>query len=329
MIPTVSVVVPVYNVRNYVKRAVKSVCEQSYKKLEIIIIDDGSTDGSEKICKSIAEKDTRIKYFRTKNMGLSHARNMGINVAIGKYLYFMDSDDYIEKEVIKRCLETIEIEGVDVALIKQKQISAINQRKRNPYPLMDKISEVISNINAVQLLYEDKLSVTSWSYMTYKRLYTDNELFFEEGRLHEDLGVTPQIFYLSKSVSIVSGNYTSYHYYERKGSIMSVLKEKNILDNNYMLDKNKYFFSDKNSRILKTIEKKALRYNIELLLNINPLDLRKNKEIYYYIRDKISCIDILKYNLGVKLLFKYLISRMPFLKIITFNIFRKDFISLK
>lgn len=109
MLSKVSLVIPVCNVRNYVDRALNSVFTQSYKELEIIIIDDGSTDGSEKICKLFAEKDTRIKYFRTKNMGLSHARNFGMAKVSGEYLYFMDSDDYMENDVKKVRLYLLQI----------------------------------------------------------------------------------------------------------------------------------------------------------------------------------------------------------------------------
>ena len=95
----ISVIVPVYNVEEYVEKCVLSIINQTYKNLEIILVDDGSTDNSGKICDEIAIKDNRIKVIHKKNGGLSDARNVGIDIAKGDYLGFVDSDDYIDPDM--------------------------------------------------------------------------------------------------------------------------------------------------------------------------------------------------------------------------------------
>ena len=96
----VSVIVPVYNVEKYLKKCVDSILSQSYQNIEVILINDGSLDGSGEICEAYAQKDERIKYITQNNSGLGKTRNRGVEEASGKYLLFVDSDDYIENTMI-------------------------------------------------------------------------------------------------------------------------------------------------------------------------------------------------------------------------------------
>ena len=99
----VSVVIPVYNTEKYVREAIESIIHQSLKELEIIIINDGSTDGSPEILKEISNTDHRIQVYTQTNQGQSTARNFGISHARGKYIYFMDSDDLLEEDALEAC----------------------------------------------------------------------------------------------------------------------------------------------------------------------------------------------------------------------------------
>ena len=96
----VSIIVPVYNVENYLTECIESTLKQTYHNVEIILIDDGSTDRSGKICDTYANKDNRIKVFHKKNGGLSDARNMGIGKVTGEYIYFLDSDDILDRKSV-------------------------------------------------------------------------------------------------------------------------------------------------------------------------------------------------------------------------------------
>lgn len=114
--PKVSVIIPVYNTDAYLEEAVRSIMNQTLKELEIIIIDDGSTDNSLTIIKKLAQEDNRIKWISQPNMGLSVARNIGIENAGGEYLYFMDSDDFLEADALMSCLQTADQNDVDFLL---------------------------------------------------------------------------------------------------------------------------------------------------------------------------------------------------------------------
>lgn len=111
----ISIIVPVYNVEKYLKKCVDSIVNQTYKNLEIILVDDGATDNSGKICDELVELDNRIKVYHKKNGGLSDARNYGVERAAGDYIGFVDSDDYIDAEMYEKLYEAIKKENVDVA----------------------------------------------------------------------------------------------------------------------------------------------------------------------------------------------------------------------
>ena len=100
----ISIIVPVYNVEEYLKECIDSIINQTYKRIEIILVDDGSTDKSGKICDDYAKIDKRIKVVHKENGGLSDARNVGISVSSGKYIAFVDSDDWVEKTMYKKCI---------------------------------------------------------------------------------------------------------------------------------------------------------------------------------------------------------------------------------
>ena len=114
--PLVSVIVPVYNVKDYLKDCLNSIVLQSYSHMEILLIDDGSTDGSGDICDEYAKKDSRIKVFHQKNLGLSAARNVGLNHMNGEYLTFVDSDDTISKFFLELLLKEILMYQVDMVV---------------------------------------------------------------------------------------------------------------------------------------------------------------------------------------------------------------------
>lgn len=124
----ISVIVPVYNIKEYLPRCVASICAQTYRKLEIILVDDGSTDGTGRLCDELAKKDERIRVFHKENGGSSSARNLGIEKAEGSYLGFVDSDDYIEPDMYERLLKVLIEHGAQIAQIGRDEIDADGTR---------------------------------------------------------------------------------------------------------------------------------------------------------------------------------------------------------
>ena len=112
----VSVVLPIYNVEKYLNRCIESVVRQTYKKIEIILVDDGSPDGCPQKCDDWAKRDGRIKVVHKKNAGLGYARNTGIENASGEYICFFDSDDYIADDTIEKAYEAVKKENADIGI---------------------------------------------------------------------------------------------------------------------------------------------------------------------------------------------------------------------
>ena len=120
----VSIVVPVYNISDYVGKCISSLVKQTYKNIEIVLVDDGSTDGSGNVCEIYAKEDRRIKVVHKKNGGLSDARNKGIRSAVGTYVSLVDGDDFVDEDYIEKQYETLKKYNADIAITSHKVIYA-------------------------------------------------------------------------------------------------------------------------------------------------------------------------------------------------------------
>lgn len=138
MRPKISIVVPVYNVKNYLNRCVNSIVKQTYKNLEIILVDDGSPDKCPEMCDNWAIKDPRIKVIHKKNAGLGMARNTGIDHATGKYICFFDSDDYIALDTIEKCYNSAQKYHSDIVMFGMNSVSASGKIVSSDVPDTDK-----------------------------------------------------------------------------------------------------------------------------------------------------------------------------------------------
>ncbi|QZY76613.1 glycosyltransferase family 2 protein [Limosilactobacillus fermentum] len=112
--PAVSIIVPIYNVEKYIGRCVKSILNQTFKKYELLLVNDGSTDGSINVCRELVKDDARVKILNKVNGGLSDARNFGIDNSIGEYIIFIDSDDYVDKDFVKELYTSIKNNDAEV-----------------------------------------------------------------------------------------------------------------------------------------------------------------------------------------------------------------------
>ncbi len=126
--PKISVIVPVYNSIDCLEKCVKSICAQTYSNLEILLIDDGSTDGTDRLCEQLAKEDCRVRTYHKKNGGASSARNMGIGIASGEYLGFVDSDDYVEPYVYEKMMKALAEGGYSVAQISRDEVDEAGRR---------------------------------------------------------------------------------------------------------------------------------------------------------------------------------------------------------
>lgn len=208
----ISVIIPVYNVEQYLVRCLDSVINQTYKKLEIILIDDGSIDKSSLICDSYAKKDERIVVIHKENGGLSDARNRGMDVAKGSYIAFIDSDDFVSPDYIEYLYNILKNNNADVSCCDfQCFVKDVESSTR-------KIDlKTYSGIEAIeQLCYQKTINTSAWGKLYKTELF--NSVRFPKGRLYEDLGTTYKVFY--KSNKIINSSDKKYYYFLRGDSIM-------------------------------------------------------------------------------------------------------------
>lgn len=207
----ISIIIPIYNVEEYLEKCINSVINQTYKNIEIILVDDGSQDRCGMICDEYAKKDKRIKVIHKKNGGLSDARNNGIDIANGKYITFIDSDDYVSCDyveylyyILKKYSTRISCCGHYVCFDK-KIISKTSL-----------IEKKVSKIESLKdILYDKEIDICSWGKLYDSKLFEN--IRFPKGKLFEDTATTYLLFDLCDNISI--GNKCKYYYIMRDNSI--------------------------------------------------------------------------------------------------------------
>ena len=231
----ISIIIPIYNVEKYLKRCVESVVNQTYKNLEIILVDDGSPDNCGKICDEFARKDERIKVIHKKNGGLSDARNAGIDVAKGEFLSFIDSDDYVDKRFIQTMYNNLINNDADISLVKHYSFS--NDEDILETKEKEKVA-VLSKDEYFDQMYENPIDkVVAWNKL-YKREIFD-KIKYPIGKINEDEAV---IHYIIGSVSkIAISNLELYYYFQRESSIMNKGKSNNFDRFDFIYDRLEYF----------------------------------------------------------------------------------------
>lgn len=211
--PLLSIIVPIYNIEEYLPRCVRSITAQTYQNIEILLVDDGSTDGTGALCDSLAAEDVRIRVFHKENGGSSSARNLAIMQAKGEYLGFVDSDDYIEPDMYERLYAAIVQYGTKVAQIGRDEID--EQGNRLP-DICEPPKEAVC-ISAEDFMKELLMHRGDCSFCTkllHRDLFIGRE--FPVGRLNEDFYLLTHM--LPETGSIVSLPEQTYHVFYRIGS---------------------------------------------------------------------------------------------------------------
>ena len=225
--PCVSVIVPVYNVAPYLREALDSVVGQSYRNLEIIIVDDGSTDGSSEICDEYLS-DPRVRVIHQENRGLSNARNVGLDVSTGAYIAFLDSDDAFHLDFIKGMVDGIGDANVAVCRYEVHQGTLKSRGQIFPRAKED----IYSRKEALQALADRRINVSVWNKLYRRELW--REIRFPDGRNYEDILTTYRIFDDCRCVKVL--DQALYLHRRRPGSITQVWTRKNIEDRNLAYD---------------------------------------------------------------------------------------------
>lgn len=262
--PKFSIIVPVYNTEKYLKRCLDSIRKQTFKNYEVIIVNDGSTDNSSDIISKYP-----FKIINQKNQGLSMARNNGVKESSGEYLIFLDSDDYIEKDLLREINNSL---SNNPDLIRYQIKEVFDDKSDVSYeeiPFDNK-----NGVEAFKLITNYHFVENAWAYAIKREFYLKEKFSFKKGTYHEDFGLMPLVIIKSKIVNSI--NYVGYCYYQRDGSIMNssdYSKTKNKVKdfyNHYLyltkeinktkLDKIYFMSFISNSLILKITELKGKDY---------------------------------------------------------------------
>lgn len=211
--PLISVVIPVYNIEEYLERCVKSVCGQTYTNLEIILVDDGSTDSSGKLCDNLAQKDDRIKVFHKPNGGSSSARNLGISKAQGEYIGFVDSDDYISADMYELLYAAVQKYDAAIAQVGRDEVDAEGRALPNICE-PPKQAEFVEACDFLKELLMHRGDCSFCTKLVKRQLFEIAQ--FPMGELNEDFKLLVQM--LAHIKGIVSLPEQTYHVFYRIGS---------------------------------------------------------------------------------------------------------------
>lgn len=228
--PLISVIIPVYNVEEYLEKCVDSVLQQDYDHLEILLIDDGSSDQSGKICDEYAQKDSRVLVIHQKNGGVSCARNTGVANASGQYITFVDSDDYVSVDFVSFMYELICKHHAQIS-----SCGAVNIQPSGKQILVDTdFSEhVMGRHEALErMCYNDGFYITLWDKLFAADLF--DGIRFPEGKLFEDTGVTYQLVF--RAEKIVACCEPKYFYVTKGNTITTSVFKRSKLDYVEMAD---------------------------------------------------------------------------------------------
>ena len=219
--PLISVIVPVYKVEAYLDRCVQSIVDQTYRNLEIILVDDGSPDNCGCLCDAWAEKDSRIKVIHKENGGLSDARNAGMAAATGEYIAFVDSDDWLHLEYISLLYRAVKMYGVSLSACDYLLTSGEEAADFVGEPVFEKHSAA----QALEMLTNNRgYRAVAWNKLYHRRLLEGET--YPVGRYHEDEFFTYRI--LDKAENLAYVNVPMYYYFQRTGSIMQSVSIKHL-----------------------------------------------------------------------------------------------------
>lgn len=286
----ISVIIPIYNVANYLPKCIESVINQTYKNLEIILMDDGSPDNCPKICDEYAQTDSRIKVVHKPNGGLSDARNAGLDIATGEYIGFIDSDDYIDEHMYEEMLSAIENADADLCICGYDRVNDDGEIRSSAHFK----NAVLSQNDAFEMLVQGNVYFIISCNKLYKREIFD-KLRFEVEKTHEDEFIMHHVYGECNKIVTLEKSY--YYYLVRETSITGVVKG-NVKQLDYVesyLDRIDYFHDEG----LEQFASRLLPITINLFITVkNRIGIEKQRHNCYSeklkkeIKDRCNIIDI-------------------------------------
>lgn len=275
----ISVIVPVYNIMDCLERCVKSICTQTWENLEILLVDDGSTDGTGALCDQLAKKDGRIRVFHKENGGSSSARNLGIREAKGEWLGFVDSDDWIEPQMYERLLGAALLSGASIAQASRDEIDEEGTRRPDVCaPPKEELTRSAEEFLRTLLLHEGDCSFCTK--LVKRELFAGRA--FPEGKLNEDFYLLVELLGTGAAVRIVPEQL--YHVFYRMGS-NTRRKDKREFSRVFVdIVDNADFIEELVGKTYPALQKEAVRFGLfqrlDYLLHI-PVAMMTRTDAFY------------------------------------------------
>ena len=298
-----SFIVPVYNTEKYLKKCLNSLVNQTYKDFEIIVVNDGSTDKSSNIISKYQKKYKNIIVIDKENEGLSMARNRGVQKSSGKYIIFVDSDDYVSNKL----LEEVD-KKIDDSDILRFQIATEDEEYTKINEYHEEEFESMCGYDAFKYLSSYHFVEPAWCYVIRKNYYIENKFSFKKGVYHEDFGLIPYVIYKARKVKSV--DFIGYYYIQRNGSIMN--------NNDYKKTVKKAFDMLEQYKTMRLFAKNINRKNnlddyflsyISNSVIVKARELKKDeRKVYINELKKLNVFDGVLVNTKIRRFKKYLMK---------------------
>ena len=260
----ISIIVPFYNTESYLPRCIDSILKQDYELFEVILINDGSTDNSDKICREYLKKDSRIRYIKKENGGISDSRNRGIKEAKGKYISFIDSDDVVSSKYLSILYENLINNNADISCCSYNKFTkeySFNENNK---------CQIINNIDGIKKLLNESLSSFLWDKLIPKKLFSG--ISFKKNKIFEDTDVMYKIF--SKAKKIVVSDAVLYGYFQRHNSYVHSYKYDRILNYIEVIDERYDYLLNYNNNLKKELDDSRI-FSIFILFGMISLAREK------------------------------------------------------
>lgn len=285
----ISVVIPMYNAERYIRKCLDSIINQTYQNLEVIIVNDGSTDSSREICEEYVLKDKRITLVNTENRGAGSARNTGLEMSTGEYVSFIDSDDYICSDYYARLSKMIQETNADIAIGRYKRVS---EHETMNFVNTGEVKERTSREQLLELYGEDidryVNSVLVTNKLFNKKLFGE-EIRYPIRRLIDDEFIIYKL--IDKAKKIVYTDDVMYAYVQSDGSVMRTnFKEKRVYDTMDVYDEVYAYFREKDDKELnRLVMIRYLLYCVEMVRKTSMSEIIEDKKkVYEYLKEKFE-----------------------------------------
>jgi glycosyltransferase involved in cell wall biosynthesis len=312
----ISIVVPVYKVEKYLNRCIESILSQTYKNHELILVDDGSPDNCPSICDHYASKYENVIVIHKENSGVSSARNSGIEIAKGKYITFIDSDDYVHESFLEVLKTTLDANNVSMSMCSYKRVDDSIGKI-----ILDKNKvRVLDDSAAMEMLLNDQSKCAPWGKLYNINLFVG--LRFPVGKIMEDMFVMPTLFEKAKFVAISSQEL--YCYNQEGASITRSTFNYNKLD---MVDGTLFWKKHTELYYPELSEKASIHYFTTVINNCIPLSKTNNSYGFLkYEEYKNNILDNYNYIINSKYTTRNTKIKVIFMKFQLFRLFAKCFI---